>query len=321
MAKHVKGQEPAKLPLYGAARKRAVQSKKLKAIARLYKLFGIIGALLALMLAYSSYSSTLGSTHSAARNDHRVGKKTKASSTGNAPKKVFNAEDLTLRDIERQLKNVRSRVDEAITYANKCTLLTRVEDFVAAEVACRKAVRIDSKNSSDPGRALFSLLGLMQKKTGVNKYAERVELAETHLLNHPDDKILKYNLAVTHTEEGNTDLAIERYEQNIVDDPDHRNSYHNLGMMLYYKGFTTDEEQNHVIDIITRGFEKGALQNVSPIDIVASGFWQRKDYDMALLWWQRAHEHTPSAESEENLAAVEEKIAERDAETDESYYD
>jgi hypothetical protein len=59
MANHVKGQEPAKAPLYGAARKRAVQSKKLKATARLYKLFGIIGALLALMLAYSSYSSTL----------------------------------------------------------------------------------------------------------------------------------------------------------------------------------------------------------------------------------------------------------------------
>jgi tetratricopeptide (TPR) repeat protein len=230
---------------------------------------------------------------------------------------VLNAEDLTLADIERQLKMVRSRVDEAITYANKCTLLTRMDDLVTAEVACRKAMRVDSKSTKDPGQALF--LGMMQKKTGVSMYAERVELSKTHLLHHPDDKILKYNVAVAHTEEGNTDLAIERYEQNIVDDPDHKNSYYNLGMLIHmYKGFTTEEEQDRVIDVFTRGFEKGALHIVGAIDIVASGFWQRKDYDMVLLWYQRAHEHTPSAESEENLAAVEEKIAERDAET-ESY--
>ena len=142
-------------------------------------------------------------------------------------------------EIDKNPKNIAKRIDFADRLVSEGSRSSKVGHIIRAVEQYNLVLEQDSKNSS-------ALLALARISYESGAFDNSMAYFKKYLVQKPNDKLAKNDLALAELQTGNVDAAINRLEQICIEDPNYFESH--LALALAYRTKNDFKKANLLAD-------------------------------------------------------------------------
>ena len=140
------------------------------------------------------------------------------------------------------IKKIREQFVDDVSYLRAAREFFKAKDFDGAERQCRKALKLNPKNTEVLGTLSITLLRQGKSDEAIRCWTEVIRLEPNNIDAH-------YNLGLAMSRQGKFDEAIKHWLEVVRLKPDHVEAHSNLGSILFEKGMLK-EAMDHLFKAI-----------------------------------------------------------------------
>jgi len=140
------------------------------------------------------------------------------------------------------IKKIREQFVDDVSYLRAAREFFKAKDFDGAERQCRKALKLNPKNTEVLGTLSITLLHQGKSDEAIRCWTEVIRLEPNNIDAHN-------NLGLAMFRQGNSDEAIKHWSEVVRLKPEHIEAHSNLGSVLFEKGMLK-EATDHLFKAI-----------------------------------------------------------------------